>query len=157
MQRLELHTKFDQFKADMFAIGLVMVELITLDNAKFYYNYQTLEFKADKIHFLLDNLAGNRYSEALINIVKSMLEMDPKNRPEFNDLYLKIEDLISQQKDRVIYCIRLEADPNPNPKSLEPPKRKMMLSTLSSKLTPKPISMLSSTSSTVMNASQKQP
>jgi hypothetical protein len=42
VSRWELEAKFDQYKADLYAIGLLMVELITLDQAKFYYNYELL-------------------------------------------------------------------------------------------------------------------
>ena len=61
LKNLDHETRFDQFKADLFAIGLIIVELITLDHAKFYYNYEAMEFKSDKIQFILDNIPANRY------------------------------------------------------------------------------------------------
>ena len=80
LQNLEIETNFDQFKADLFAIGLVIVELITLDHAKFYYNYEKLEFRWEKIQFVLDHFATGRYSEEFIEIIKGMLEPDPSQR-----------------------------------------------------------------------------
>lgn len=32
--------KFNVYTADMFSIGMMMLELIFLDDAKFYYNYE---------------------------------------------------------------------------------------------------------------------
>lgn len=39
LNKLEMETRFDQYKADLFAIGLILVELITLDHANYYFDY----------------------------------------------------------------------------------------------------------------------
>ena len=73
LKKLELETKFDQHKADLFAIGLLVVELITLDRASNYYNYDLLEVMTGKICFVLDTYASKKYSPEFINIVKMFL------------------------------------------------------------------------------------
>ena len=35
---MEYDIKYDVYKADIFAIGMIVLELITLDKSKFYYN-----------------------------------------------------------------------------------------------------------------------
>jgi hypothetical protein len=35
---MDYDVRYDIFKADVFAIGMVILELITLDKPKFYYN-----------------------------------------------------------------------------------------------------------------------
>ena len=35
---MEYEVRYDPFKADLFAIAMVILELITLDKPKFYYN-----------------------------------------------------------------------------------------------------------------------
>lgn len=38
INQFDYDIKYDVYKADVFAIAMVMLELITLDKAKFYYN-----------------------------------------------------------------------------------------------------------------------
>ena len=86
-----------------------------------------------------------------------MLEPEPSQRLTVEEADTRLRNLYKRQ-DKPVYCIRLEADKNQDaPKTIEAPKRKMMLSTLTSKLQPKPISMISSTSTKYnMNSSIKK-
>jgi hypothetical protein len=38
INQLEYDIKYDVYKADVFAIAMIVLELITLDKSKFYYN-----------------------------------------------------------------------------------------------------------------------
>ena len=62
-------------------MGMVMLELITLDSAKFYYNYQRMEIMLSKALFALDLHRGT-YSEEFIQLVKNCLAAEAKDRPE---------------------------------------------------------------------------
>lgn len=105
-----------------------------------------MEFMSEKIQFILDSSSVERYSKEFIQVIKEMLEPNPDRRVTLEETHEKLVQLASRQ-ERQVYCIRLEADPNPNAlKVIEPPKRKIMLSGITGKLMPKPISMISSTS-----------
>lgn len=98
LRNLELETGFDQYKADLFAIGLVIVELITLDHAKFYYNYEQLEFMSDKIQFVLANFAMSRYSEEFVGIIRKMLEPDPQRRVSLEETNERLVEILQRGK-----------------------------------------------------------
>ena len=55
---------------------------MTLDSAKFYYNFEMLEVMSAKINFLLDTYNSTRYSQIFLDIIKAMLEPDPAKRIE---------------------------------------------------------------------------
>lgn len=62
MRKMEYEGKFIPYKADLFAIGMVMLELLTLDSARFYYNDQRMEVMLSKALFSLE-IYSNRYSQ----------------------------------------------------------------------------------------------
>ena len=53
VKKLEYETKYNIYKADLFAVGMIMLELITLDLAKFYYNESRMEVMINKAIFSL--------------------------------------------------------------------------------------------------------
>lgn len=63
---------YDLYKADLFAIAMIILELITLDHPKFYYNEDKSELKIDRINFDLDTVS-KYHSEAFINLLKKCL------------------------------------------------------------------------------------
>ena len=102
----------------------------------------------DKIQFLLDNFATNQYSHEFVYLIKSMLQPDPQKRFSLEQASQYLEELQARRSERPIYCIRLEADPNPSPTHQNltlQPKRRAMLNNMTVKVSPKPISMFSST------------
>jgi len=100
-----METKFDQYKADVFAIGLILVELITLDQAKFYYNYDQLEVMIGKILFILDSYA-ERYSQKFMGFMRSILQVDTSQRLNLENAQANISQLI-KASEKSCHCIRL--------------------------------------------------
>ena len=58
---------------------MVVLELITLDKSKFYYNESKTELKIDRISFDISSM-GKIYSEPFINLLKHCLQPIPANR-----------------------------------------------------------------------------
>lgn len=100
-----METKFDQYKADIFAIGLILVELITLDQAKFYYNYDHFEVMIGKILFILDSYA-ERYSPQFLGFMRSILQVDPFQRLNLENSLANVSQLI-KSIGKSCHCIRL--------------------------------------------------
>ena len=61
LHQMDHEPKYDQFKAEVFAIGMVILELITLDKTKFYYNETRTELKIERISFDLCSV-GKHFS-----------------------------------------------------------------------------------------------
>lgn len=49
ISRMTYTPEYDIYKSDVFAIGLVIFELITQDNIKFYYSESRTSYKFDRI------------------------------------------------------------------------------------------------------------
>ena len=73
---MEYEPKFDLFKTEMFSIGMVIMELITLDKGKFYYNEEKSALKMGRINFDISSF-GKEYSQRFINILKGCLMENP--------------------------------------------------------------------------------
>jgi serine/threonine protein kinase len=76
---MEYSLKFDVYKADVFAIAMIILELITLDKSKFYYSENQTGLKMDRIAFDLSSTTKN-YSENFINLLRYCLQPLPTNR-----------------------------------------------------------------------------
>lgn len=81
MRKLEYETQYNIYKADLFAVGMIMLELITLDLAKFYYNESRMEVMINKAIFSLE-IYNARYSQPFLDTIKLCLEYDANARPE---------------------------------------------------------------------------
>lgn len=80
MKRLEYQTKYNAYKSDLFAVGMVMLQLVTLDFAKFYYNESKLQIMINKAIFSLQ-IYSNKYSKQFLDVIKMCLQPDFNNRP----------------------------------------------------------------------------
>ncbi len=79
---------------------------MTLDSAKFYYNFEMLEVMSAKINFLLDTYNSTRYSQNFLDIIKAMLEPDPAKRIEMERANEELNNLYCSSKTKT-FCIRL--------------------------------------------------
>lgn len=64
-------------------MAMVMLELITLDKTKFYYNDTRTELKIGKIEFNISTFS-KYYSEQFLNLLKHCLQPKPERRPTFD-------------------------------------------------------------------------
>jgi len=77
-----LHPSYNQHKNDIFSLGMVALEMASLVNVQTCY-----DFDNNTINFNLVNdyltLVEKNYSNSLHYLIKSMLEPEEENRPEF--------------------------------------------------------------------------
>jgi hypothetical protein len=76
IERMEYEPKNDVHKSEIFTIGMVLMELITLDKTKFYYNEDRSALKMGRINFDLTSL-GQEYSQNFLDILRGCLMEDP--------------------------------------------------------------------------------
>jgi hypothetical protein len=76
---MDYDIKYDVYKADIFAIAMVILELITLDKSKFYINEAKNALKIGRIEFDLSTVS-QYYSEGFNNLMKHCLQPDPLRR-----------------------------------------------------------------------------
>lgn len=69
---MEYETTYDLYKADMFAIAMIILQLITLDSPKFYYESDKSGLKIERIMFDLDTVS-KYHSEQFISLLKGCL------------------------------------------------------------------------------------
>jgi serine/threonine protein kinase len=105
---LEYDIKYDVYKADVFAIAMVILELITLDKSKFYYNEAKTELKIDRISFDISSM-GKNYSEPFINLLKHCLHPAPALRSSIQEATDQLNAIRKSMKS-ITYCIRLQED-----------------------------------------------
>lgn len=56
----------------MFAIGMIVLELITLDKAKFYYNENKNGLKMGRVNFVISSFVSE-YSGEFLNLLRNCL------------------------------------------------------------------------------------
>jgi len=74
--------KYNTFKADVFSLGLTILECSTLRDASVLYDWDLMLIKYYPLSKLLDQ-AAERYSQEFINLLTKMVEIDDDQRPDF--------------------------------------------------------------------------
>ena len=100
--------EYDIYKSDLFSIALVIFELITQDDIKFYYNENKTSYKFDRIEFDLEAVR-KIYSERFIELLRRCLREGPGERIGFEEAAGMICD-IKKSSQQCTYCIRLHDD-----------------------------------------------
>jgi hypothetical protein len=77
----QLQPRHEPAKSDIFALGLICVQLATLCNANLLYDLENFSFKNDRLLILLD-LIRQTHSAALAELLSSMCAVDESLRPE---------------------------------------------------------------------------
>ena len=85
LQKKEPNPRGDQFKNDIFSLGVLMLEAATLLPSEFVYNWSKHTVNYAEINKSLQ-LIRQRHSEFLTNIIAEMLNEDENARPSFHDL-----------------------------------------------------------------------
>jgi hypothetical protein len=86
MQRQEKHPTYDVYKADMYSLGLTMLEAATLVSADQLYNWDNCTIVEEIYNELIKSISA-RYSQEFVNIILFMLSADPEQRPDFITLH----------------------------------------------------------------------
>lgn len=71
---------YDPFKADIFAIGMILLECCSLKKAEDFYDYDNLRVKQDEISMTVYD-CRRKYSHKLMNLVEKMVEVEDADRP----------------------------------------------------------------------------
>ena len=77
ISQLSFRPTQDVYQSEVHNIGMLMMELITLDHPKHYYESQSTYINTDKINYQLQHAA---YSHSLTQLIANMLHPDPKCR-----------------------------------------------------------------------------
>lgn len=77
---------YDPFKADIFAVGMIMLECASLRKAEDYYDYDNFKVRMRDIQHTIYELR-KKYSYELMNLIEKVLEEDDSERP--SAAYLK--------------------------------------------------------------------
>jgi hypothetical protein len=85
LQKKEPNPRGDQFKNDIFSLGVLMLEAATLLPSEFVYNWSKQTVNYAEINKSLQQIRL-RHSEFLTNIIAEMLNEDENARPSFHDL-----------------------------------------------------------------------
>lgn len=101
----------------MFAIGMLVLELMLMDDSKFYYNYDEFSVNYDKIKYSLMNLK-DVYSPDLISVVLECLERNPAKRIDFEGVYNRIQSI--RQTLFVSTALRLNVEEETRRKTHKP-------------------------------------
>lgn len=71
---------YDPFKADIYAIGMILLECCSLRKAESFYDYDEVKVRSQDIGQTIYD-CRRKYSHNLMNIVEKMLEEDDDDRP----------------------------------------------------------------------------
>lgn len=87
---------------------MVIIEMLTLDHVKFYYNDDRNAYKMGRINFELSSL-NIEYSVEFLNILKGCLAESPCDRYSLEEALCHIEEL-RKDAPNTSYCLRLHED-----------------------------------------------
>lgn len=79
---------YDVYKCDIFSLGIMVLGLTTLQNPEAFYSIIDNRLRESDIHYALENI-GMEYSLEFRNLLKSMLEFDPRRRISANSISKK--------------------------------------------------------------------
>jgi hypothetical protein len=129
---------------------MLMLELVTLDKFRFYYNAERTGLKMDRVAFDIASMSAH-YSDGFIQLVRACLTANPQERYSLQEAFDSL-GVVKKGLKSVTHCVRLQED---DCKSRKAGKREGMsakgehfLKGLQKKLTPSPISTMTSSSHT---------
>ena len=75
----------DASKAEVFSLGMTILEAITLENCAYLYVRNPLNIHPEKFESYI-NLMKSKYPTFLCNFIMTMLAKNPKQRKSFSEL-----------------------------------------------------------------------
>ena len=79
---------YDEYKSDVFTLGVLLLEICTLSKSTMLYDQGRINEQL--LNELLPKV-GDRYSERLFELLRLMLVLNPRFRPDF----LELDEMIS--------------------------------------------------------------
>ena len=80
-----------RYKSDVFALGMIFLEMVLLDSNNTCYDWNSLTFSKKNLNARLDR-AKLKYSKVLLNLISHMLSLNPYTRPDFIELKSEVEN-----------------------------------------------------------------
>jgi hypothetical protein len=96
----EIKPVHDNWKSDVYALGMTLLETATLVAPFACYDYNNFAIIPANIDKFLESV-GSRYSEMLVNVIKQMLNEHENNRPAFREL----ADIIAPSENTVTQVV----------------------------------------------------
>jgi hypothetical protein len=81
--------RHNQEKSDIFSLGMTFLELLSLENILFFYDFRKSTINWDGIDTTLKNLE-NQYSRRILDMVRWMIYESEEKRPTFDILYKEL-------------------------------------------------------------------
>lgn len=81
-----IYPNIDRVKADLFSIGLTILMAATLSNSYYLYDRHVLQINQAKLEDTLKEVK-RQYSTYFHNILKNLLEINPKNRRPVQEIF----------------------------------------------------------------------
>ena len=82
---------YDPFKGDVFSIGMVVLECISLEESELCYDYERCVIRRDRIDQLISR-ARSHYSQKIFAIIESMLGEYDEQRPSAKQVLAWIQE-----------------------------------------------------------------
>lgn len=90
INRLQYQPQIDIYKSEVFAIGMVVLELMTLDKTKFYYTEDKTGLKMGRISFDLGSFSS-QYGTNFLEILKGCLMENPRDRLPLQEVTKRVQ------------------------------------------------------------------
>ena len=131
--------KFDHYKNDVFAMGLIFLECCVLGSVQTIYDYKNKKVDFEELELLLNQM-NDRYPEnvLLVSTIRKMLEWEMDNRPTFIEIYEKLPDyqvikayFLKKKQQKQVDCNKNEQIINDKNGKIRSPSPNTMRSTIS--------------------------
>ena len=96
----EYEISFDIYKSDLFVIGMILLEMMTLRYTERYYNGHSRTINIARVKQELQGLSGE-YSPNLTSLVKRVLEENPSIRPDLETAHQYIKMIESTSPEPI--------------------------------------------------------
>ncbi|KRX00069.1 Protein kinase-like domain [Pseudocohnilembus persalinus] len=100
------------FKSDVYALGITILEAMTLISGQTIYDWDNMQIKQQQIQDFL-NRASARYSQDLLSIISQMLQKE-KERPDFLALVLSNNKKPAQKPQNQLFLAQQSQHPSNN-------------------------------------------
>jgi len=92
----------DQEKADVFSIGMTVLCMISYDWIDSFYDFSSYSLHFDRVYKRIIKARRAKYSDQLMDLIVSMLNLEPTQRPTIRELVDKIQGIVNPMRMRAV-------------------------------------------------------
>jgi serine/threonine protein kinase len=96
----ESRKSIDQEKSDVFAIGMTILCMISYEWIDSFYDFSSYSLHFDRVYKKIVKARRAKYSDQLMDLIVSMLNSDPEQRPTIRELVDKIQGIVNPLRMR---------------------------------------------------------